>query len=299
MPLQRQLWIAIASLLLIVFSGTFLITGASTSRYLSDQLSIKNSDEATALALSLSQQTLTKAELEVQLAAQFDLGAYARISMVAPDGEELFERRRSFAESSAPEVIERLFPIEATAGRAEVSSGWTPLGTLILESHTGFAYRELWALAQRMGLALVVAILVAGVFAGLLLRSILKPLHAVVAQAEALGERRFERQPLPATREFAAVTGAMNTLTERVEAMLAGEAQRLAARQVDDENDALTGILGRRAFMTRLHSTLERETEEAAGSVALLRISALIEMNREYVVDDVSAVLAIHLDQRT
>ncbi|MEM1188794.1 MAG: EAL domain-containing protein [Pseudomonadota bacterium] len=282
MPLQRQLWIAIASLLLMVFSGTFLMAGVSTSRYLSEQLSIKNSDEATALALSLSQQTLTKAELEVQLAAQLDLGAYTRIAVIAPDGEELFARRRSFAKSGAPALIERLFPIAATAGRAEISSGWTPLGTLILESHTGFAYLELWALAQRMGLALVVAILVAGVLAALILRSILKPLHAVVAQAEALGDRRFERQPLPATREFAAVTGAMNTLTDRVEAMLTTEAQRLAARQVDDENDALTGILGRRAFMARLHSTLGRETEEAAGSVAILRIRALIEMNREY-----------------
>ncbi|MEE4279042.1 MAG: EAL domain-containing protein [Halieaceae bacterium] len=292
MTLQRQLWIAIAGLLLIVFAATFAITGISTSRYLSEQLSIKNADEATALALSLSQQRLSPAELEVQLAAKLDLGTYARIALMESDGSAFFDRQRSFGDSSVPSFIARLFPIEAIPGRAEVSSGWQRLGTLLVESHTDFAYRELWALAQRMVAALIGSILLAGFIAALILQRILRPLGTVVAQAEALGERRFERQPLPRTREFAAVTRAMNALTDRVEAMLSSEGERLSARQRSDETDAVTQLLGRDGFLARLDSRLTRESETSAGSLALLRISGLMELNRDFGRELVDSVLA-------
>ena len=58
MSLYKQLWIAIALLMLMVFSVTFAINGISSSEYLEEQLSVKNSDNAQALALSLSQQAL-------------------------------------------------------------------------------------------------------------------------------------------------------------------------------------------------------------------------------------------------
>ena len=55
MSLYKQLWIAIVFLLSTVFGLVFLINGVSTSGYLEQQLSQKNSDDASALALSLSQ----------------------------------------------------------------------------------------------------------------------------------------------------------------------------------------------------------------------------------------------------
>jgi len=58
MSLYKQLWIAIALLMLVVFGITFVINGASSSRYLEQQLSLKNNDDANALALSLSQDEL-------------------------------------------------------------------------------------------------------------------------------------------------------------------------------------------------------------------------------------------------
>ncbi|MDA8962332.1 GGDEF domain-containing protein, partial [Congregibacter sp.] len=79
MSLYRQLWIAIVILMLLVFGTTFLINGLSSSQYLEEQLTIKNHDDATALALSLSQQSLDPVALEIQLASQLDLGSYESV----------------------------------------------------------------------------------------------------------------------------------------------------------------------------------------------------------------------------
>ena len=54
MTLHTKLWIAIAVLLLLVFSGSFLVSTLSAKSYLEQQISMKNADNASALALSLT-----------------------------------------------------------------------------------------------------------------------------------------------------------------------------------------------------------------------------------------------------
>jgi predicted signal transduction protein with EAL and GGDEF domain len=291
MSLYRQLWIAIALLMLVVFGATFLINGISSSRYLSEQLSIKNSDGASALALSLSQQELDPVSLELQLTAQLDQGAYARISFRRPDGTVVFDRSRDFDTRHAPGWLKGLLPIESLPGQAEVSNGWTRLGTLTLQSHEGFAYDELWAMGQRTLVALLAAIMVAGGLGSLLLRVILRPLDRVVLQAEAMGQRRFEKHPEPRTRELATVTRAMNSLTERMQRMLQTEADRLSDQRRRLDADPVTGLLSREPFLERLHATLEREGLEAEGSIALLRLGGLLDLNQRYGRETIDAAL--------
>lgn len=292
MSLYRQLWIGIALLMLVVFSVTFFVNGASSSRYLAQQLTIKNSDDATALALSLSQQSLDDVGLEIQLSAQFDLGSYELLELVGPEGVLVFSRSRSNAEGRAPAWLKSLFPIGSASGSAEVTDGFRRLGTLTLKSHDDFAYDELWKLAKRTVLALLIAVILAGVLGTALLRIVLAPLAGVVAQAKALSERRFETQPVPATPEFAAVTEAMNALTGRLEAMLSSEAKRLAEILDREDHDPITGLLARDAFMRRLHALLEREGEDSEGSIALVRIGGLATLNQEFGRDAIDEALA-------
>jgi EAL domain-containing protein (putative c-di-GMP-specific phosphodiesterase class I) len=282
MSLYRQLWIAIVILMLVVFGTTFLINGYSSSRYLEEQLTIKNNDDATALALSLSQQSLDPVALEIQLASQLDLGSYQSVEFQSADGSLLFSRSKAFDNDSAPAWIKYLFSINASPGSAEVSSGWTQLGTLRLKSHDDFAYAELWASAERTLLALVVAIIAAGLLGSRLLRLILKPLDQVVVQATALGERRFTTLPEPGTREFARVTRAMNNLTLRVQDMLAQDAQRLVEQRRNGSFDALTGLQQRESFMDNLAMRLHSEERDSDGALALVRINRLAELNQMY-----------------
>lgn len=280
MSLYKQLWIGVALLMLMVFGVTFVINGVSSSRYLEQQLSLKNQDDATALALSLSQQQLDPVLLELQLAAKLDQGSYEFIEFRDPKGDVVFNRGSSPVEGSAPGWLQDLFPISSVPGEAEVTNGWNQFGALTLKSHDGFAYEELWNGAQRNLIALVLAIVIAGAVGSLLLRIILSPLNQVVDQARAIGERRFSTLPEPFTREFAVVTRSMNELARRVREMLERESQRLSRQREVTELDATTGTLQRDPFMGRMRAKLESEGIDANGSVALVRIGDLARLNQ-------------------
>ena len=55
MSMYRQLWLAIIISTLLALLGSLLAATLSARTYLSEQLSMKNADNAAALALSLSQ----------------------------------------------------------------------------------------------------------------------------------------------------------------------------------------------------------------------------------------------------
>ena len=282
MSLYRQLWIAVAVLLLLVFATATTINGVSSSRYLTDQLSLKNQDDAIALALSLSQQQLDSIALEIQLATQLDQGSYARVQFRDIDGNTVFDRRAPQGTTRAPGWVQTLFSIRSEPGSAEVSNGWNQLGTVELKSRKDFAYDELWAGIRRSFVALILAILIAGSTGSLLLRRLLEPLDQVVAQAEAIGERRFPTLPEPFTREFATLTRSMNTLAERVRGLLLRESEKLTRERAASDQDALTGLMLRQPFLDRLHARLTSEETEADGALAILRLKQLTDLNQLY-----------------
>ena len=282
MSLYKQLWIAIAVLMLVVFGVTFFINGLSSSSYLEQQLSIKNEDDANGLALSWSQQSLDEVTLEVQLKTLADLSAYELVEFRSPTGSLVYTSRQTLPEETYTQWLKSLFPINSIVGSHQVDNGWNQIGTLYLKSHDGFAYDELWASGKRMLFAILIAIVIAGAIGTLILRVILRPLDQVVSQAEAIGERRFISLDEPRTTEFARVTRSMNELSRRVKEMLLRESQRLERSREANEIDQLTGIMLRDPFMRRLRAKLDSEDSDARGSMALLRINNLAQLNQLY-----------------
>ena len=74
MSLIKQLWIAIALVMTVAFGGSLVVSVLSARHYLEQQLQVKNIDNATALALSLTQMEKDPVTMELQVAAQFDAG---------------------------------------------------------------------------------------------------------------------------------------------------------------------------------------------------------------------------------
>ena len=93
MSLIKQLWIAIALVMTFAFGGSMVVSVLSARHYLEQQLQVKNIDNATSLALSLSQLPKDPVTVELQVAAQFDVGHYRFIRIVSPTGETLVERK--------------------------------------------------------------------------------------------------------------------------------------------------------------------------------------------------------------
>lgn len=282
MSLFKQLWLAVAILLALVFGGSFVISSLSAKSYLEQQLYLKNADNAAALALSLTQQQADPVLLELVLSAQFDTGHYQRIELVDPEGQVLVRREDRDTGSAAPAWFMSLLPIEVAPGVAQVQRGWEQVGTLTVESHSRFAYRELWQSTWQLALTFLAALLIAGLVGSWLLRRILRPLDDVVHQAEEIGRRRFVTLPEPRARELRRVVGAMNTLSERVRQALRQETARLEKWQRDSQLDRVTGLLSREAFLRNLEAMMEEDDVNASGVVVLLRLVDLSTLNRDY-----------------
>ncbi|AQA18038.1 GGDEF domain-containing protein [Halioglobus japonicus] len=298
MSLRTKLWLAIIALLLAVFSGSFLVSMLSAKSYLEQQISMKNADNAAALALSLTQQGADEVLLELTLSAQFDTGFYELIELLSPEGEVLIRRHDTQSASEAPAWFVNAFPLNIDDGAAVIQSGWSQVGTLNLRSHSRFAYDQLWQSTQILALIFVLFMLVSCLIGGRILQHILKPLDDVVDQAQAIGERRFIRIPEPKTLEFKQVVSAMNDLSGRIKGVLEQEAERLQKYQQAANFDKVTGLSNREPFLKEVAAALESDDVNATGSVSLVRIRQLAELNQQWgratmdsVLQDIGAAL--------
>jgi len=282
MSLYKQLWLGVVLLLTLVFGGSFLVSSLSARAYLEQQLYMKNADNATALALSLTQQGADEILLELTLAAQFDTGFYELIELVDPEGQVSVRREDSGEITEAPGWFVKLLPIEVEPGVAQVQKEWQQLGTLTLRSHSRFAYGELWAGTKKLALVFVLAMILAGVLGSYILKKILRPLDDVVNQAQAIGQRRFITTDEPYTKEFKQVVIAMNKLSARIKQVLGEEAKRLEKWQRTAHIDKVTGLLNREPFMHALDAALESNDVNATGSLSLIRISGLARLNENF-----------------
>lgn len=279
MSMFRQLWLAIIASTLMALAGSLLVSMLSARAYLESQLSIKNTDNATALALSLSQSNPDEVTVELVVASLFDGGHYELVRVTNPMGKTIAERIGADTDLGAPAWLVQLLPIQAQPGQAQISSGWKQFGTVTLVSQSRFAYAALWQSAQKMVLALSLAGLAGGYMSTLVLRRLRRPLNAVIDQAQAITERRFVTMQEPAVPELKKLAQAMNVTVARLKTMFDDEAKRLEGVRREANCDTLTGLANRSNFMARLRDTVQAE-HSAGGAVFIARVANLATVNQ-------------------
>ena len=279
MSMYRQLWLAIIVSTSLAMVGCLLASLLSARSYLETQLAIKNTDNANALALSLSQANADTVMVELAVASLFDSGHYELIRVTDPLGKTMVERVERSAMLDAPAWFVRLWPIQVQPGRAQISGGWRQLGAVTLVSHSRFAYAALWRTAYEVALALALAGAVGGYLGSLVLRRLRGPLQAVIDQAAAITERRFVTMVEPAVPELRQMALAMNAMVGRLKSMFDDEAARLEEVRREANFDALTGLANRSHFMAQLGHALEAE-ESTGGALVLVRLADLEGINR-------------------
>ncbi|MFV0662062.1 EAL domain-containing protein [Denitromonas sp.] len=291
MSLIKQLWLAIVVVTLAAFGISFVVSTLSARDYIQQELQRKNIDNANALALAMTQLPKDPTTLELLLAAQFDNShyEYIRLTEPRPEGKIMMERNidtaaiastaPGTADQQAPAWFRALVPIRSAPAISQVSDGWTPFATLTLKSDPAFAYGSLWRGTLQLLGWFVAGAAAIGVLGTLVLRTVLRPLNAVVGQARAIGERRFVSTDVPATPEFATVVTAMNTLSTRVRSMLEEESARLESLRQAVQHDPVSGLLNREHFLAQVADTLESDSAPAHGALVIVRLSHLIELN--------------------
>ena len=281
MSLFRRIWIAVIALTIAAFAGSLLVNTLTARSYLEKQLYLKNADNATALALSMSQfSEKDPVTIELLVSAQFDTGHYQSIRLTDPAGGVMVERRQEGAvELGAPAWFARLFPIQAKPGVALVQDGWKQFGTITLQSHGRFAYESLWQGTLELLAWFFAGGILAGVLGTLMLRLITRPLDRVVEQAHAISQRQFINMEVPRVPELRSVALAMNDMVARVKQMFADEAARLETLRRQMHHDATTGLPNREFFIGRLREALLNEEAAPQGMLVMLRLTDLAGIN--------------------
>jgi len=279
MSMYRQLWLAIIISMLLALAGSLVASLLSARSYLESQLAIKNTDNATALALSLSQGNPDAVMVDLVVASLFDAGHYELIRVTDPKGQLITERIAEPGNLDAPAWFANALPIVADPGQAQISSGWKQFGTVTLVSHSRFAYGALWKSAYEMVLALSLAGMVGGYLGSLVLRRLRRPLNSVIEQAKAITQRRFVTIEVPKVPELRQLAIAMNATVGRLKSMFDEEAERLETVRRQANCDTLTGLANRTYFMARLRETVDAD-ESTGGAVFIARLANLATVNQ-------------------
>jgi EAL domain-containing protein (putative c-di-GMP-specific phosphodiesterase class I)/GGDEF domain-containing protein len=279
MSMTRQLWLSILASMLIALAASLFASLLNARSYLEAQLAMKNQDNAAALALALSQGSSDRDSVVLAVTALYDSGHYELIQVIDPQGSSLVNKVAIHGDAGAPDWFVRLLPIRSLPGRAEIASGWQPLGTLTLMSRAEFAYRSLWKTALTMSGVILAAGVLGGLLASLVLRRITGPMRAVVEQAHAINEHRFITMAVPGVPELRELATAMNDTVNRLRQDFEEDARRYEQMRRQANFDPLTGLANRVHFLASLESALDIEGSPY-GALAIVRLRKLGKINR-------------------
>lgn len=283
MSLIKQIRIAISVIIMMVAAGCLTLGVYDDHRFMAEQLQKKNTDNANALAITLSNIQKDQVTVELIVSAQFDMGHYHRIAVLSPEQKVMIERVDTRTKTNAPDWFKRWLPIQVSPGVASIQAGWQQYGTLVMESETALAYDQLWETTRHSMLWTLIVAFLSYLLSGFSLRKIMQPLGQVIAQAEALGERVYITTPEPKTLEFKQLVRTMNTLSGRVKQMVTEESARLSDLNQKINYDEVTGLMNQAHFSNTVSALLKDENfVEGALWVVQLRNLAGIDKQLGY-----------------
>lgn len=284
MSLSKQMILFVASILLIVLMGTFVLNFNNTRAFLEYQLESHAQDTATSLGLSMSSVADPEdpSSMETMINAVFDRGYYSQITLYDIDENILYQRTNPNTIEGIPHWFTQAIPIKAPSAEALIQSGWIPIGKLVVQSHPGYAYVELWKTTLYLLGWFLAAALISMLIAMYALRLMLKPLKQMEQQAEAIVKKEYLLQEeLPATTEFKHVVSAMNTMVHKMKQVFDRDAKMAQKLQKMAYQDGVTGLSNRVHFDMKLPAYLD-PAEAAPGILLLARVQNLKELNEHF-----------------
>ncbi len=282
MTLSRRLALLVILLMLLVFVGTFFISVRNTRDYIEAQLESHAQDAATSLGLSISTHLANGdlASVDSMSDAIFDRGYYRKLVVEDAEGKTLKKLELPIAIDGVPAWFISAFPLETPLGEAAVMSGWTQAGRVLIQSHPGYAYIQLWDTAKDTAIWFFLSALFALMLGMAVLRWLLKPLKRIEWQANSVCNREFPvLDDLPKTPDLRRIMEAMNRMTAKVQWMIS-ELESLVSRlRQQAYQHPVTGLDNKRRFMDIVTDRIESEEGFMQGAFYLVQLKSFKEYN--------------------
>ncbi len=283
MTLSRQLYALIFIISFLMGIGTLLISIENTRSYLMLQLATQTQNAADSLGLSLVPHMKNRdiAAMDTMVNAVFDSGYYKSLSLRTMAGDSLIERENTSQIEGVPQWFINSLTLETPKAASIITTGWTQAGTLNIVAHPGFAYNKLWETAIETGYFALLVFVISFVFAFLVLKAILKPLHAVEEQALAICDREFPVvSEIPKTRELRQMVEAMNKMTTKVHGFISTLTERAEKYRKEAHYDELTHLMNRNGFKAIVENSIKDKEHGGSGFVAVIRLSDFAGYNK-------------------
>lgn len=285
MSLVRQIIILLSLALLVVFAGSLAVSVYHARSYLDQQLGAHAQDTATSLGLSLGQPLANAdyATIKSMASAIADRGYYHYITVEKMDGTVLFERKTPVVVEDIPAWFVRWLPLRTPLREAVVMEGWKQGGKVMVSSHPGYAYQQLWDAARGMFWWLIGSWALAVALVITLVRFALSPLSTMERQAISISAGEFPViDRLPWARELRRVAAAMNMMSAKVEQLLGDKINIIDRLEKEAHLDPLTGLYNRTCFEGHLASLMADGEEFETGALVLVRLTGLSRINTRH-----------------
>lgn len=282
MTLFRQLILATLGLLVLLYAGNVVVSMLNARTLVQQQMAVHAQDTATSVALSMTQaaQDNDIASLETLFNAISDSGFYQRIYFRDLDGNMVVERAFSVDIEGVPDWFVNMMDLPSPQGQAEVAAGWARLGEVVVLSHPGQAYRQLWEVVmQQLAWFGLILLAVSGIAYGAL-NWLLAPLRRVEEQANSIREQKFVvQETLPNTRELHRVVDAMNRMSNKLHSVFDEQTDLISHLRVQSYRDDVTGLSNRADFDARLNSFVGGESGDHSGALMIFAIADFARVN--------------------
>lgn len=288
MSLSKQLYLGLASLLLLVFAATLWINVASTKDFISQQLAVHAQDAATSLGHTIqsdseaaSDPDLYQAIAEVRINVIFDSGYYQYIRLTDQQSKVLYELQNPNTDDNIPAWFITMFPLQTPKGNTEFLINWQSPRTLTLATHPGYAYQQLWSSAKAVSLMVFGLFLLTGGLVFWLLNTITKPIHRAAKQADEICQGNFiQVTDIPKPRELNLFVNAMNRMSYILKNMFAELTQQSEKYRQFAFVDELTQLPNRRAFNNQLSALFTEQEANSDGHLIIIHLTGLSDVNK-------------------
>ena len=284
MTLFRQIIVAVIILIIAFYSVNALVNISNSRMLVEQQMQVHAQDTATSLALSVAQAAEAKdyALVETLVSVVSDSGYFQRIYLRNTDGEILIDQHFPVEIEGVPGWFIGSIKLTENEGKAEVmSASWTILGELVVISHPGQAYLQLWRIVKTQLLWFVAVMAISCLLVYWVLRKLLEPLARVEIQANAIADGDFAVQKdLPKSPELHSVVQAMNQMSDKLRQSFGDQFELINRLHEQAAIDEVTGLSNRADFDAQIAAYVGEEEGNHAGLLAIVAVDGLSEINQ-------------------
>ncbi|MEA2111359.1 MAG: LapD/MoxY N-terminal periplasmic domain-containing protein [Campylobacterota bacterium] len=282
MTLFKQIAILTSLFLSIILITVLFLNFKSANAQMQEQLYNDAKNTATSLSLTLGTAMGDATVMDTMINANFDSGHYMQITLLDIEDNILYDRIAEEKNPDVPEWFVNAVPINIPIASAQVSSGWSPIGILHVQSDNTHAYVQLYDTLINL---LIWFSIIASISLGslsMILHLFLRPLTKVRQQAEAISNNKFIIQKeLPYTLEFRDVVNAMNIMVKKVQDIFDKGNEALQRNQELLYNDPLTKLYNRRYLMLKLPNILNIDNANNGGSTLFIALNDAQLINQQ------------------